>query len=141
MLFRNLQESKLIPLPNCTVVFDSNCLLCNALVQFLAKHDRKKLLWFVSNTSERIKAVCDTSLTSHSLLFYKSGVFYRESTAILKILSLIEFPYPVLYALIIIPPLLRDGIYKIVSRVRHKIKWQSSPVCEFSTQLKSRILD
>ena len=140
MSLKNSPENKLIPFPECTVIFDNECMLCNSAVQFLFKHDKKKLLWFVSNKSEKVKSLCSPTLTFHTILFYKSGIFYRESTAVLKIMSLIEFPYSLLYTFIIIPSPLRNFIYKIISRLRHKIKLKSSTHCELNSQLKSRIL-
>lgn len=128
-------------LPDYTVIFDNKCLFCSSAVRFLIKHDKKNFLWFADSNAEIVqKNVPDPKQLKHSILFYMNNVFYKESTAVLKIFRILPFPYSLLYTLIIIPSPLRDLVYKIVARIRYKISELFKRPCYISSDLTSRLL-
>lgn len=55
-----------------------------------------------------------------SVIFIEDGIAYRESTAALKVSRHLDGGWKLLYALMIIPAFLRDGIYKWIGRNRYK---------------------
>jgi predicted DCC family thiol-disulfide oxidoreductase YuxK len=109
---------------NRLVLFDGVCNFCNFWIQFALKRDKKGKLKFGSlqgTTAQEILPkynIDPTVLTS--VIFIEDGVAYRESTAALKVCRHLDGAWKLLYAFIIIPAFLRDGIYKWVGRNRYK---------------------
>ena len=109
---------------NRLVLFDGVCNFCNFWIQFALKRDRNKKLKFGSLQGETAQQILPqynidpTVLTS--VIFIEDGIAYRESTAALKVCRHLDGGWKLLYALIIIPAVVRDGIYKWVGRNRYK---------------------
>ena len=55
-----------------------------------------------------------------SVIFIEDGIAYRESTAALKVCRYLDGGWKLLYALIVIPAFIRDGIYKWIATNRYK---------------------
>lgn len=109
---------------NRLVLFDGVCNFCNFWIQFALKRDKKGKLKFGSlqgSTAHEIlpKYNIDPAVLT-SVIFIEDGVVYRESTAALKVCRHLDGAWKLLYALIIIPAFIRDGIYKWVGRNRYK---------------------
>lgn len=127
-------------LPNYTVIFDSECLLCNYTVRFLIKRDKRKILWFANTQSKAIQDILNSEQLQHSVQFYMNNTFYKESTAVLKIFRVLSFPYSLLYIFIVIPPPLRNLAYKIVASIRYKISRLFPLSCYIPPELRARLL-
>ncbi len=106
--------------------FDGECNLCNGLVQFVLKRDKKKLFFFSPLQSHAgkeaaAKAFSTESGSTDSFVLYLNGAYYSRSSAALHTFRLLGGLWPALFfAGIIWPPFLRDGIYNFVSRNRYK---------------------
>ncbi len=110
--------------PNRLVLFDGVCNFCNFWIQFALKRDKQGKLKFGSLQGITAQQVLpqfniDPSVLT-SVLFIEDGKIYRESTAALKVCRHLDGGWKLLYALIIIPSFLRDGIYKWIGRNRYK---------------------
>lgn len=109
---------------NRLVLFDGVCNFCNFWIQFALKHDKKGKLKFGSlqgTTAQQIlpQYNIDPAVLT-SVIFIEDGIAYKESTAALKVCRHLDGAWKLLYALIIIPAFIRDGIYKWVGRNRYK---------------------
>ena len=110
--------------PNRLVLFDGVCNFCNFWIQFALKRDKIGKLRFGSLQGETAHQVLPhynidpTILTS--VIFIENGIVYRESTAALKVCRHLDGGWKLLYALIIIPAFIRDGIYKWIGKNRYK---------------------
>ncbi|MFW5793301.1 MAG: thiol-disulfide oxidoreductase DCC family protein [Bacteroidota bacterium] len=105
------------------VFFDGICNLCNASVHFVNKHDTKKRFKFSSlqsETAENFLNGVEAKNKSNSIVLYHKGKLYFESTAVLKIAKYLRFPVNLLYGFIIIPPFIRNFIYRIIANKRYK---------------------
>jgi predicted DCC family thiol-disulfide oxidoreductase YuxK len=109
---------------NRLVLFDGVCNFCNFWITFALKRDRKGKLMFGSLQGETAQqllpkfGIDPTIITS--VIFIEDGIAYRESTAALKVCRHLDGGWKLLYALIIIPTFIRDGIYKWIGRNRYK---------------------
>lgn len=56
-----------------------------------------------------------------SVIYSKNGKLYFESAAVIHVLSDLGGIWFLMRALLIIPRFLRDGVYRFISRRRHKI--------------------
>ena len=109
---------------NRLVLFDGVCNFCNFWIQFALKRDKKNKLMFGSLQGETAQQLLpqhniDPGIIT-SVIFIEDGIAYRDSTAALKICRHLNGGWKLLYALIIVPTFIRDGIYKWIGRNRYK---------------------
>jgi len=91
-------------------------------VQFIIRHDKKKLFLFAPLQSEPGKKAIqhfNGKAPDSMILFYKEQYFVRSAAA-LTIFRLLGGLWPLLYSGKILPRFLRDAIYDYVSRRRYK---------------------
>jgi predicted DCC family thiol-disulfide oxidoreductase YuxK len=110
------------------VFFDGVCNLCNGYIDFLIQRDRARGLMFASLQSEAgqavIRAVPAAAVpdTYYSVfLLDTDGRIYERSDAIMKSLLSLGGMYRLLGVLWLVPRLLRDVVYRGVSRWRYRI--------------------
>ncbi len=104
------------------LIFDGNCILCKKTVQWLIKYDKTQILRYtnfesktVTNLSKKIKFPINKSVVL--LLNDKT---YTKSDAFLKTMSLLGGWKAIFLSLYIIPRFLRNFIYDIIAKNRHK---------------------
>ena len=105
--------------------FDGECNLCDHLVQFILKRDKKRIFLFSplqSQAGEKAKdmAGLNKQEATGSFILYNKGVYYTRSSAALHMFRLLGGLWTLLYVGIIFPRFLRDGVYNFVSRNRYK---------------------
>ena len=108
-----------------TVLYDSECTLCNSQVRFIKKRDRGNLFHFVPLQSEQGKVMMrEAGLPANELdtvVYEKSGRHYLRSSAVLSILKDLGGGWSLLRILAIIPPGIRDFFYNLVAHNRHRL--------------------
>ena len=106
------------------VLFDGVCNYCNGRVNFVIKHDKKDRFRFAALQSEVGKAILEKyhvpAVDMSSFVLIEDGKYYLRSTAALRLLKRLGGIYSLLYAFIIVPRFLRDGVYNYVARNRYK---------------------
>ena len=109
---------------NAILLFDGYCNLCNSSVQFVLKHEKNADLLFTSLQSETginlLKQYNINPLNLDSLVFIKNNTVYTKSSAALRLTPYLKGLYPLLYALLIVPPFIRNAVYDYVARNRYK---------------------
>jgi predicted DCC family thiol-disulfide oxidoreductase YuxK len=110
------------------VLFDGVCNLCNGLVDFLVRHDRAHRLRFASLQSEIGRRVAGAARPDSRApevqtvyLVDADGWVYERSDAIVKILVGLGGPFALIALSWLVPRLLRDAAYRVVSRSRYRI--------------------
>jgi len=102
--------------------FDGECNLCNKLIDFLFRIDKKKNLRFASlqgNTAKRILPK-ELLLEHDSLVFFQKEKLFMRSSASLRAFREIGGLFTILYIFILVPPVLRDWIYDKVAANRYR---------------------
>ena len=61
------------------------------------------------------------SVSTDSFILIENNKAYLKSTAFMRITRHLSGLYPLLYAFMIVPPFIRNGIYDFVSR--HRYSW------------------
>ena len=109
---------------NTHIIYDHHCKLCKASVDFLSKKDRKKLISYVPLESSEARQVLKTAgvnfMMKNTVYLVHENKAYIKSTAVLKALSLLPFPYSILGYLRIFPLFIRDGVYNFIARNRYR---------------------
>jgi predicted DCC family thiol-disulfide oxidoreductase YuxK len=125
------------------LVFDGDCLLCNKLIQFILRKDKRKKIHLVtlqSNLGKSILIKYKFKPDDYStVMFIKNEVLYTKSTAVIEILTHLNRVYKMALCLLIIPKFIRDFVYSIVAKNRHRF-FQNKSCLLMNNETKERIL-
>lgn len=109
---------------NSVIFFDGVCNLCNGAVQFVIERDVKNYFKFAALQSEyATKALSTANLQvqhGDSFVLLENGKVYEQSTAALRVARKLNGLWPLLYGFIIVPPFIRNAVYKFIARNRYK---------------------
>lgn len=112
------------------LLFDGVCTLCNRLVQFITKRDKKAKIRFVSLQSESgqslLRKLGLSTEVFDSVVYISGDRYFLKSSAILHMLNELEGIWKLSVAFIIIPKFIRDFVYNIIAKKRYKISDRSS---------------
>lgn len=116
------------------VIFDGDCAFCNKSVMLILKKDKTKSIEVCSNQSEKGKELINkykiTADINSTIIYIIADNVYYKSTAALTISKKLKGLYPLLFAFILVPKFIRDGVYDFIAKHRKKIiKGEYS--CEF----------
>ena len=107
------------------ILFDAVCVICNGWTKFLIKYDKKIQFKLVSAQSELGTALLKhyQMSTEHytTMVVIKDGKLYTESTALLKVMQHLGFPFSLMNAGYFIPRFIRDFLYRLVALNRYKL--------------------
>ncbi|WP_291910646.1 thiol-disulfide oxidoreductase DCC family protein [Chitinophaga sp. CB10] len=106
------------------ILFDGVCNFCNASVNYVIRHDGRGYFRFASLQSEMAASLAQTYQFSTegmaSFVLLENGKVYTKSTAALRVARQLGFPAKLLYAFIIVPSFIRDGVYNMIARNRYR---------------------
>ena len=106
------------------ILFDGVCNVCSAAVQFVIKRDKKNNFRFASlQSTEGQKLLAHHKLSPNdfnSFVLIENDKVYIKSDGALKVAKELSGLWPLLYGFIIVPKVLRDGIYNLIARNRYK---------------------
>ncbi|PTT28320.1 DUF393 domain-containing protein [Chryseobacterium sp. HMWF028] len=108
------------------IFFDGECGVCNFWVQWILERDKKDQFMFASMQSDfGQKFLSERGLDTkifNTLYLWKPGHYYlTKSRAILKVTSLLGGVYKLTSVAKILPTVLIDKVYDIISRNRMKL--------------------
>jgi len=115
---------------NPVILYDGVCGLCNRLVQFVLKHDKRDRFRFASLQSELASKVLQRhDRDPHDLDTVYLVVDYAEPTerllarsdAILILLKELDGIWKLAWLGNVLPRRIRDAIYKLVARNRYRV--------------------
>lgn len=114
------------------VVFDAQCLLCNAWVQFILRHDRKGRFSFASmqgDTGRRLLAAEGLSPQGlQTLLLVDDARAWQHTAAIFRVLHALGWPWRLAWAAWLLPVFVRDPLYRWIARNRYRL-FGRSDIC------------
>lgn len=124
------------------IFYDGICGLCNQSIQFIIKHDKKKIFRFAALDSEFAKSLLQSNHIKteniDTIILMVNNKSYLYSEAVLKIFSLLGFPYNILLIGFILPKSIRDRIYKWIARNRYRI-WGKYDSCPIPTEHQQKL--
>jgi len=126
------------------IIFDGVCNLCNSAVDFVLKRDQKKVFIFLPNQVMAGKKILEKygikDLKVKSVYLIEDKKIYQKSTAILRILKRLSFPWNIGYVFIVIPRPIRDFIYNIIAKNRYQWFGKRDVCRVLSDEEKARFL-
>ena len=126
------------------ILFDGVCNLCNGAVQFVIERDPAARFGFAalqSPVAARLTASSRIGDRLDSIVLVEDGRVWTQSTAALRIARRLRFPWPATYAMIVVPPPLRDWIYNLVARNRYRWFGKRETCMVPTPALRARFLD
>ena len=126
------------------VLYDGECGMCRASVQFVLNRDREGVFRFASLQSKAGREI----LRGHGIGEVKLDTMYlnvgdeifERSTAVLRICSQLPYYRSAAGAGLLVPRFFRDWIYDVIARNRHRIGGSKS--CPSLTdEQRARFLD
>ena len=106
------------------VLFDGVCNLCNQTVNFIIDHDPTGHFKFAALQDESVQPLLNRFDLSpdylDSIVLIQNGRLHRDSAAALRIARRLTGAWPLLYAFLIVPPPIRDGVYRWIARNRYR---------------------
>jgi predicted DCC family thiol-disulfide oxidoreductase YuxK len=113
-----------LPDSKAIVLFDGVCNFCNASVNFIIRHDKKDHFRFCPLQSEKGKYLLqqfnEDTTQFNSLVLIENDKIYKRSAGALKIARRLDGGYSLLYAFMLVPPFIRDGVYNFIAKNRYK---------------------
>ena len=109
------------------LLLDGDCGLCNRIAVFLnPRLNKNKILIFMTNESKEGKEIIDTFSqeiqNSDTVYLVRNGIPYVKSAAAIRCLLYLKWQYKIFFPVFwVIPAPLRDLVYRIISKNRHKI--------------------
>lgn len=108
------------------MLFDGDCVLCSATVQFVLRHECDQEIGFATAQSDAGReiakrngvAVADLDLT---FVLLEDGKVWQRSDAALRVASHLRAPWRWLAVLGVMPRPLRDRAYSAVARRRYRL--------------------
>lgn len=127
------------------ILFDGVCNLCNSAVNFVIRREKKNLIQFAPLQSETAHLLlANRNMPAEemkSFVFIEEGKLYTQSTAALRVCRHLNGLWPILYGFIILPPFIRDGIYKWVAKNRYKWFGQKNECMIPTPELQTKFLN
>ncbi|WP_316753676.1 DUF393 domain-containing protein [Pedobacter gandavensis] len=124
------------------IFFDGICNLCNDVVQFVIKRDKKGQCRFTTLDGEYAKNVLGRYKVDleqmDSILLLEGDKLYSKSTAALRILKKMDGAWPVLYCFIVLPESIRDRLYDLIAKNRYLLLGRSVSCWVRTTELNDR---
>lgn len=128
------------------ILFDGVCNLCNGSVQFIIRNDKRNRFKFAALQSEAGQKIVQKiqeqkgNTVPESIVLVAQGRYRFESTAVLHIARLLGFPWLLFFPLILVPPVLRNYLYRFVGKNRYRWFGQRAACMMPSPALKERFL-
>ncbi len=125
--------------------FDGVCNLCNGLVHFIIRRDKRRRFRFASLQSEAGKQFLSThgrdGSPLDSLVYWRKGKVLIRSTAALNVARDLGGALAAAYLFTLVPRFIRDAVYDLVARKRYR--WFGKRVaCMVPTpELRERFLE
>jgi predicted DCC family thiol-disulfide oxidoreductase YuxK len=102
--------------------FDGECNLCDGFINFVADTDSDAVVKFGAIQKHQRKLAARGAPTDLSTLVLVQGDdFYTHSGAALRVFALLPQPYAAVSAFYIVPPIIRDAVYRFVAA--HRYEW------------------
>lgn len=107
------------------LLFDGVCNLCSGVVNFVLKHDKEKIFRFAPLQSQSgqqfLKKFGLSSDQINSVVLIENDTYTLRSTAALRIMRKLAWPYRAIYVCILVPASIRDLVYTLISKNRYRI--------------------
>lgn len=111
-------------LPTPILFYDGNCGFCQQSVQFVLKNEKSDVVFFAplqSHIADEMKKEYPELHNIDSIVFYEGKELLVESDAVLALATYLKNPFPFAKHGLVFPRFLRDGLYRVIAKHRHRL--------------------
>lgn len=105
------------------ILFDGVCNFCNNSVNFVIIRDPKSVFKFATLqgcvAQQILKSYNLDNAEMNSFVLIENDKIYTKSTAVLRVCRRLKGLWPLMYGFIIVPKLIRNGIYNWIAKNRY----------------------
>ena len=130
------------------ILFDGVCNLCSRSVRFVISRDIHAHFRFAPLQSDAARRICaergvpiPTAAEPDSIIVLAGSRALERSDAALAIAVRLPFPWPLLRVFRVIPPMIRDWIYRLVARNRYRWFGKADACMVPTPELRARFID
>lgn len=110
--------------PRAILLFDGACSLCQGVMRFLAKRDPAGRIAFTALASDDGRRLLREHGLPEGLLdtvvLLQNGRVFLRSDAPLRAMRSLRAPWPLAALALVLPRALRDTVYDVIARNRHR---------------------
>ena len=123
------------------ILMDGDCSICQGSVQFIMKRDQGEF-YFASLQSEIGQHLVKQHQLEHvdSVILIDDNRAYIYSSAVLKITRKLGFPWKLCSILSIIPTFIRNPIYHVIAKNRHRFQSKKTECPLLTKEQRGRFL-
>jgi predicted DCC family thiol-disulfide oxidoreductase YuxK len=130
---------------NCSIIlFDAECVLCSANAQFILKHDKAAHFRLASMQGDVGASLYQSNgldpADPISIIIVDGDKVRQDSDAVLNIYETLGYPWRLIGVFRVIPPFIRDALYRWVARNRYRIFGKRETCWIPSPEYKGRVL-
>ena len=126
------------------VLFDGVCNFCEGSVRFIIDRDPEGIFRFASLQSEFGKQLAQEHGSDagalKTFMLVQDGKLYKRTSAALRVAARLKFPWPLASAFLIVPPFIRDVVYRIISKNRYRWFGKKEACMIPSPEIRERFL-
>ena len=131
--------------PQPIILFDGVCNLCAWAVRFIIERDPRAVFRFAALQSDAgQKLLVEHGLergSMDSFVLVENGRAHLESSAALHVACHLAGAWPLCFAFIILPRMVRDPLYRVIARNRYRWFGKTDSCMMPTPELRARFLD
>ena len=105
-----------------TIIYDGECSLCLGVVRFIRRYGKKADFELIPQQSAEGASLISkhqiSSKDTNSVIYLADGKYFLRSSAVLHILKDMGGWWSLFYVFILVPPFLRDALYRLIAKYR-----------------------
>ncbi len=127
------------------IVFDGECALCSAFIQFVIRHDKREEFQFTTGQSSLGQALfqhyCLDTVNFETNLLISKGKAYAKMSAFSQTTSLLPYPAKFLSLAKYIPSPLDTWLYDLIAQNRYRLFGRADNCLLPDSKLKKRQIE
>jgi len=127
------------------ILFDGECNLCNGVVRFIIKRDKKNVFKFASLQSAYGASVVSAhhlqSAPLETIVLVDGETIYTQSDAVITILKSLGGVWKLASVFKIIPKPVRNGVYRFIAKYRYKVFGKRETCMVPTEEMKSKFIE
>lgn len=123
--------------------FDGVCIMCNRLIHFVLRHDKKLDVKFATLQGKTAHEQIPASMTADlkSVVFLDQDGIHTESDAIIRLFQAMGGIFSLAFLLRIFPRFIRNAAYRFVATHRYRWFGTTESCALLTAEERKRILD
>jgi len=139
----DMQKSKKEESP--VILYDGLCNFCNAVVNFIVRHDKKKIFSFAPLQTREARGLLrehnEAFVSLKTVYLVEKGNVYKRSRAVFRMFRQLPYPWKMVSFFRILPVWFTDYFYKVIAKNRYKWFGKRNDATPVDEEVKARLLN